>query len=615
VQPYQEEYLSNLQQFAALSQLERPGGLTGGEYAARVVENHARLVQLGRRNMELLRTGLFPSLDNLFIAGQDEIKELEQFANQLYDGRQELDACLAGQIHQSLLALARQKEDLDGIVRELYWLGMSRYCLVRKLVGLSLPDVQEYASQMRQSFAEAAAYLKYFDVIQNAETRGYILRSRANVALGTFPSPSEKIDLLKKSLAVFQDKRYQDADPTLPWDRFVYLVHQNITSSIPHDRREVLSPEDMAVIMESTYIVYQKRFDEAEMQGKQPPAKSAFAYYSIEYYCGFYGLDVLLSRMESLLEAADPADYSPDGMYGMISLPAFYSQCLSRSPKSILPRKEYIDGLYRRVLDYVDACPGAPGDENLFIYLRQLSFTYIETGEGVPYGELLQRLLLRFAPEIYCHCHAVGEGARAFCDSIMEDEPGFFDDIDFIREISNPSEKRQAVLDYAFGCGAFHDVGKISLIELYFRTPRQWFEEEYRVARLHTVAGQLLLSPRPSTSRYADAALGHHAWYDGSRGYPNSYRRPECPARQMVDVIGLVNFLEEAVGPSQMNVSGPTDFDEAAQAASKLEGQRFSPLLTTRLQDPRTAARVKAALEDGRKDAHRRMYEDALRSG
>jgi len=565
--------------------------------------------------MELLRTGLFPMLDNLFNASQDEVKELEQFAHQLFDGQQELDAVLSCQIHQALLTLARQNQDTDAIIRELYWQGMGRYSMVRKLLGLSMPDVQGYASRMRLCFAEAASYLKHFDVIQNTETRSYILRSQANIALGPFSSPSDKIALLKESLAIFQDKRYQEAAPSLPWDRFIYLIHQNITSGIPHDRGQVLTPEDMAVVMESTYIVYQQRFDAAEMQGKQPPAKSAYAYYSIEYYCGFYGLDVLLSKLEALLDAADPADYSADGMYGMISLPAFYSQCLSKHPKLIPSRKEYLDSLYRRALDYMDACPDEPEGGSLFIYLRQLSFTYIETGEGTPYGEFIQRLLLRFAPEIYCHSQAVGEGARALCAAILEDEPGFFDDIGFLREISDPAEKRRAVLDYAFGCGTFHDVGKISLIELYFRTPRQWFEEEYRVARLHTAAGQLLLESRPSTSRYADAALGHHAWYDGSQGYPGAYRRLECPARQMVDVIGLVNFLEDAVGPSLVTLSEPMGFDGAVQAASRLEGRQFSPLLTARLQNPRTAAQVKEALAEGRRGACRRMYEDARRGG
>lgn len=613
MEQYQEEYLENLWQFATLSQRKRPGKLSREEYIAQLEENHAQILQLGKRNMELLRKKLFPMLDNLFDASQEDIAALEEFSFHLYNGQKELDVGLFGQIHQALLTLARQKQDLNAMIKELYWLGLCRNSVVSKLVGLELADVQEYMDRMRLCFAEATAYLKYFDLINDTETRGYILRSRANIALGQFATPSEKIALLKESLSIFQNRIYQEKAPSLPWERFIYLTHQNVTSSISHSRDKVMTPEDITDIMESAYIVYQRRFDEVGMQGKQPPAKSAFAYYTIEYYCGLYDLDHLLARIEDLLDAADPTNYTSDGMYSILSLPAFYCQYLSQYPDRIPPRKEYLQQLYRRMLDYVDAYPGELGNGTLFLYLRQLSFTFIETVGGITYGEFLQKLLLRFAPEIYCHSLVVGVGARALCDAIMDDEPTFFDDIGFIANLSDPEKKRQAVLNYAMGCGLFHDVGKISVIELFSRTLRQWFEEEYDMARLHTLSGKILLEPRPSTNRYADAALGHHVWYDGSpRGYPSTYKRLKCAARQMVDVIALMDWLEECTtsAPIYGSNSGKTIVD-ALQAAVELEGKRFSPMLTARLRDSRVVERLERAFAQGRQDAYRLVYDDA----
>lgn len=613
MKPYQKEYLDNLRQFAALSQRERPGGLTFEEYAAQVEENRTRISLLGRRNMELLRESLFPMLDNLYDAGREDVEELEEFSFQLFDGRKELDVGLFCQIQQALLTLARQKQSLAGSIRALYWLGMGRNSLVSKLVGLELSDILEYTNRMRLCFAEAAAYLKYYDLIDDTDIRGYILRSRANMALGQFHSPGEKVRLLKDTLNILQDKHYQELAPSLPWERFIHLTHQNVTSCISHGRDNTMTPEDMANIMESAYIVYQRRFDEAGMQGKQPPAKSAFAYYTIEYYCGLCDLSTLLSRVERLLDGADPTDYTSDGMYGMISLPAFYSQYLAQYPERIPPRKEYLDGLYSRMLDYVDGYPGALGDASLLLYLRQLSFTFIETGEGILYSQFLQRLLLRFVPDIYRHSLTVGEGAKTLCAVLLDDDPGFFDDIPFIREAGGPDEKRQAVLDYAMGCGAFHDVGKLSVIELHSRTPRQWFEEEYEMAHLHTLAGRILLEPHPSTSRYAPAALGHHKWYDGSRGYPAAYARLECPARQMVDVVGLTDWLESRTSFSSVSGVG-LPFPQAVEEAVKLEGRRFSPLLTTLLRDKTVVRRLEEAFDRGRQNAYRLMYNDARRA-
>lgn len=610
MQPYQQEYLDNLAQIAALAAWETPDGLPFEAYAARLRENEGQRLELAGRNMELLRGCLFPVLDDLFQCGEETVAELEAFAARLYDGRVETDVGLACQIRQALLTLARQKRDRNAVIRGLYWLGLGRNSQVGKLVGLELKDIEKFTIRMRLCFTEGAAYLKYYDEIDDAETRGYILRCRANIALGQFPTPGEKVHLVKQTLQILQDKGYQEKEPSLPWDRFIYLTHQNMASSISYSREKVMSPQDMADIMESVYIVYQRRIQEAEASGKRPLARSVFNYYAIQYYCGIYDLDYLLREMERLMDGADPADFSPEGMYCTVSLPAFYCQYLQQYPERVPQRAGYLEGLYQRMLDYVDAVPDPQGDGTLFRFLRQLAYTFVETEHGVPYGAFLELLLIRFAPEAYIHSRIVGEGAAALCQLILAEEPDFFDDIDFLRAIENREEKRQAVRDFALGCGVFHDVGKINVIDLYSGSARQWLKGEYEMAQLHTLGGGALLSQRASTRRYAAAALGHHSWYDGSRGYPEAYRRLECPERQMVDVIALVDWLDNVTRTSWVHTGARMTFDQALEEAVALEGRRFSPLLTAWLRDDDTARSLRTAFEAGGLAACRRMYDD-----
>ena len=613
MQPYQEEYLDNVRRFNALSLHTRRSGLDFDAYLARALADREEILRLSRRNMELLRTELFPSMEGLYGWEPHQVAELEEFSFKLYDARTELDVGLFCQIHQALLGLARFNEDRDAIIRELYWMGMGSNALSSKLVGLPLADIQAYILRMRQYFIEAADYLKDFEEIDSSETRGYILRSRANISLGQFPTPGEKTRLLKDTLKILQDKHYQELAPDLPWDRFIYLTHQNMTSSISHSREKVMSPEEMASIMPSALIVYQGRYDVGRRLHQQPAARPAFGYHALEFYCGLTTLDTFLTRMEELLDGAIASDYSTDGMYAMLSLPAFYSLYLSQYPDAIPPREEYLQGLYRRMLDYADAWPGVPGDQTLFLYLRQLCLTFIETKGGVLYSEFLLKLLLRFAPEVYRHSHLVGEGAQALCAAIMEDDPAYFDGIDFIRGIADPEQKRSAVLDYAMGCGLFHDAGKISVIELCSRTARQWLDEEYELARLHTTSGGILLEARASTSRYAPIALGHHAWYSGgSQSYPAAYHRSECPARRMVDVISLVDWIEVRLNSAHMYRLDAKPFEQVIQEAVQLEGTRFPPRLIARLRDEKTAGRLRTALEAAQRNACLRTYEDAM---
>lgn len=608
MRPYQKEYIENIREIAALTARKDPDGLTLEAYEARMRRDEAAAWEKVGRNMTLLREGLFSTLDHLFDADRETLEELEEFATHLMGGKETQDEGVFRLIHRALLSLARQKGDRYGMIRELYWLGMGYYWLYSKLVGLPLEVTEKYANQMRLNFTEAAAYLKYFEEIEDTETRGYMLRSRANMSLGSFKSSGEKIRLVRDTLCIMQDESYRQTEPDLPWERYLYMTHQQMASSVSYSKEQVMSPEDMAWIMESAYIVYHQRLEEAAASGGHTPLRWAFPYYAMEYYCGIYDMDHLMARIEKLMDQVDPADVSPDGMYGILSLPAFYCQYLEQNPERIPAKASYLEGLYQRALEYAGRFP-AQEDEKLSLYLRQLSFTYIETQGGVPYGVYLQKLLLRFAPEAYLHSRMVGEAARALCGLIMEEEPTFFDDVVKFQQIDNPEAKRRQVLDDAMTCGLLHDVGKISFLELYSRTARQWFEEEYEATRLHTTAGHLLLSERASTKRFAPIALGHHAWYDGSsHGYPEAYRRLECPCRQMVDVIGLVDWLENVSHSAQAYTGMEMGFDEAVEEAISLEGRRFSPMLTARLRDKQVAALIWDAFERGREEAYRRMY-------
>lgn len=587
MEAYQEEYIANLKELSGLP------------------ESHSRLEEIVDRNMKLLRENLFPLLDHLFQAGPEELAGLEEFAGALFDGRTALDIGLFCQIRRALLSRARQTRNRADMIRGLYWLGMGYNNICTQLIGLDWQVVESYMARMRLCFMEAAAYLKYFEEIEDDTTRGYIIRSRANVSLGQFKSAGEKIRLVKYTLQILQDKWYREKAPSLPWDRYLYLTHQQMAASISRNKENAMSPQDIVDVMESVYIVYEKQFEEAKKKGETPPARISFSYDSINYYCGLDTLDVLLGKMEILMEEASPADFSKENMYRLISLPAFYCNFLQDNPEKIPKRAEYVDSLYRRALEYVEHFPRASENELLFFYLRQLMIAFVETGTSISFGDFVQKLLRHFLPEIYTHSYIVGKTAGILCDLILKEEPGYFDDIESVREIMDPQKKRAEILDYAMKGGLLHDTGKVSLTGLYSLTARQWFEEEYEMAHLHTIAGGQRLAECPSTRKYAPIALGHHSWYDGSHGYPDSYVRLECSCRQLVDVIALTDWLDNVTNANYLYTGVQMSFEEALRMAISLEGKRFSPLLTARLRDQRVSVLLTRSFQEARQEAYK----------
>lgn len=607
MQPYQEEYIENLKDIAALAAHRKPEGGSFAAYRLELSRRRECVERKAARNMELLRTRLFPLLDHLPQAGERELQELQEFSEKLFQVGDELDTGLFCRIHQALLNLARLTKDQKGMIRELYWLGLGKHNRCSRLVGLPFSVMENYMSEMRLCFTEAAAYLKYYDQIKDTDTRGYILRSRANMSLGEFSSAGEKIRRVKQTLQILQDKYYQEKEPALPWDRYIFMTHRQMADSISYKKDDVMSAEDIEAVMESVYIVYQTRLQEAEEKKMRKPIQAAFSYASILYYCGMSTLDDLLTKMERLMDTTELSDFSHENMYGLISLPAHYCQYLRQYPELIPARTTYIESLYQRILDYLEVFPNAPENEHLFLFLRQLANYFVETGKGIRYGEFLMKLLIRFAPDIYVQSYIVGKAAAVFGGILVEEEPGFFDDMEEIRVLKDPEEKLRAVEEYAMNAGLLHDAGKINFMNFYTRTGRQWFEEEYEMTRLHTIVGHIGLSERESTRRYAPAALGHHSWYDGSRGYPDSYKRLECPCRQMVDLISLMDWIENVTEAQYLFTGVKLTFDEAVRTAVSLEGRRFSPLLTARLQDEQIAEKIRAAFEEGRVEAWKNL--------
>ncbi len=608
MQPYQEEYIANMKEIAGLTARKKAGSLTFDAFETELLQSREQLEQKINYNMKLLREQLFPQLDHLLEAAPELLQELQEFAGNLLNGQSASDSGLFCLIHQALLNLARLRKDQYGIIRELYWLGIGRHNQCNKVMGLEFSLIENYISSMRLCFMEAAAYLKYYNEIEDTETRGYILRSRANIALGQFKNPSEKIHLVKQTLQILQDKDYQDKTPELPWDRYIYMTHQQMAASISYSKTAPMTPEDIADVMESVYLVYQRRLIEASQKNEILPVRPSFNYYAIEYYCGLSNLQELLSRIEHLMDSASLSDFSADNMYALISLPAFYCQFLQQYPERIPERKEYIASLYQKILDYMDAFPETSENDTLFLYLRQLAHTFVETENSISYGDFLKKLMVRFTPETYVHSYMVGNAAALFSQIIISEDPAYFDDMEHIKTIQNPEEKRRRITDDAMHCGLYHDVGKLSFIDLYAQTARQWLEEEYELAHLHTIAGESFLTPRPSTQSYANAALGHHSWYDGSHGYPDTYKRLEHSDRQLVDIIGLVDWIENVTGIRHLYTGVKKTFEEAIEEAITLEGRRFSPLLTARLRDKEVTEHIRQALADGRRDAYRQLY-------
>ena len=155
-----------------------------------------------------------------------------------------------------------------------------------------------------------------------------------------------------------------------------------------------------------------------------------------------------------------------------------------------------------------------------------------------------------------------------------------------LQKIEDDIEK--ALMAYAQDCGLYFDFGLLKMNISRTMLTRNLFENEYRMYCLHTDSGHNDLLERPSTACFADIALGHHRWYDGSDGYPVRYVRNRSPYRQMTDITACAAYL--AADPGE-------DPAGTLSRMQKKSGKQFSPMVMAYLSDQQLAEEIQRILK------------------
>ncbi len=597
MQAYQSRYAENLREIAELSDLTR-GTASGFDawYASRR-EADDRIAALRRENTALLEQNLFPLLDELHGASPEQLRDLEAFGDVLMDWVTNLDVGVYVLIHDALLSLYRVRRERSGIIKELYKLGMGVYYLRRMVQGIAKEHVREYNFQNELLFTEAGSYVRFFAALPDEETKGYVVRSLANVAIAT-QDLKRRIAASARVLRLTQDEYYRSLAPGLPWDVFYRRTLQQMSANRDVLSRGNLSSEELAAVLDACHRVFTP-----EEGVENPNNRWLWPYYEMEYSCGFADLTTTLDRLERIIMSVEYNEYDESGMYGNIQLAVYYGRLMRDNPAlcSEPRRVRFLKKAYEKMLRSLLSFPVEKFTDQ-FRYTAALVYSgYFELPGVISYRELTRLLMQRFAGRLYVRSRRVGALLRCLCGAIEAEEPAFFDDIPFLSAIGERAEKRAALLDYAEGCGLYHDFGLIKMNAEQTELSRSLFDNEFQMHKLHTLSGHDDLAERASTAVFADIALGHHAWYDGSaEGWPASYVRNASPYRQMTDAVAVCAFLTERY---------EGDAEALFAEVLRQERRRFSPLVTAYLTEPDLRAALTAILEAGEESYAREVWE------
>ena len=568
-------------------------------------EDHMEVVRLRGENMGILREKLIPLLDDILNASLADIKSLEEFADLLM--KSQLDNGLQYQVCNALVIYARMKADRDLLIKELYLTAMAAYNFQR-MEGRATAD--KFRWKMHMLFGEAAGYIRYYDEIENVETRGYIHRAMGNLALGYAGNAPEtvakKMNVLRRSLQVLNDPAYHEKTPGLPWDLFIYKSHQERTTLFGFLRSGEATLQDIREVMESAQFVYDRQVKNAREKGIPLQPQWEYAYYAASYHGGIHTLEESLQNIEKVYTSVSMTDYSQQGMYANVYIPAVYAVYMNTDERLSGKKKPVLLMMYRRLVQYVKHVPSSMFNDALFFYIRSSLDTYVEYPGEYSFREFIEEMVACRQPETYVHSLMVARIAQAILHRVLEHSPGLLLGVRGMDSEEALLGGREDLDSFLYECGILHDIGKMKLLNLYGIQNRSWIAEEEEMHCLHTVLGCEILQRWPSTRDYAVAALGHHCGYDGKSGYPEEYRREETADAALIDILGVADYIDrnnDVIGNYQGRVFS---LEEVFENLKKESGTLLAPCFVEAALEIRQE--IQGILEGGREEAYRKAY-------
>ncbi len=572
---YQETYIKNTKEVIALMQNTGLVGLHPEELRRKLIERDRRVRRIREENTELLRQNLIPLLDNILDVSEEDIGSLVEFTDALM--RENLDIGVRYQVCGALVTWARARNKRNLLIKELYMAGMAAHSF-QNIAGEEID--RRFLWKVRMFFGEAAGYIRYYDEIDDVETRGYIHRSMGNIALGYLDnaeSGEKKLDVLRRSLQVLTDPVYHEKTPELPWDTFIYKTHMERTVLLGYLRKSSVPVRNVREVMESAQYVYDRQMENAKKKGTKPAYRWMYAYYASLYHCGIYSLEKLLQKLEELYASVTPGDYSAQEMYGNIYLPGIYSAYAVKEKGMPERKKPVILMMYRRQAEYLKRAPMKENMDTLFFYMRGCLETYIEYPGENSFREYVEEIIEGREPETSMHSHFAAKIAELLLEDILRESPEALLGVLGIGSVEELLQREEELKSLLYGGAILHDIGKMRMLSLYEVPNRSWIADEEVLDRQHTVYGERILRRCLSTRDFAPMALGHHRWYDGKGGYPEEYRREEVRDAALVDIFSVADYIDKSCDPVGNYQGEIRDPKEVLRELETFSGTRFSP--------------------------------------
>lgn len=585
-------YLENIKRAKELYRSYQPDDIGKNERIKAIQDHAIQVYEIKKENDAILHSealGLFEDKENL---NEIQINKLKEFVQAIEKISITADNGLCYQIHKKILEYDELHHDFDGIIKENYYIGLHLYYLNKipnfyhqRLFNDEILKVNQYN----------ASFLNDLDKINDPETQSYILRSYGNIKLGydnNFGSNHDEyfhydLEVMERDFhqrleegKFFSDKNNWKKVPQFNWELNSYMIHLGKMILLGHLRNPHFENNQAMIdaAYESANFIYQKEKEKADRNHTEILGRVQYFYQTARYHKHEISISELLNFLAEYLKKHQE---NTEDLYDSIVIPLAF---LEYSSKEVSKDMEYErKEVQKKMVQMMLKMNPDKFSRTLGFYISEIMVLCTDKKQNMQ--EYLLSYLLSFHKPTYVHSLMVAILSKKMMERMVDVNAEYLVKHSKYTCVEDVKKDKEKLADQAYQCGIYHDIGKAMVIDYVSLYERSLFEEEYRIIQIHPYVGYNLLKQFETTKDYAFAALGHHRYYDESKGYPSYYKRSNDLNQTILDILTVCDCIDAACDTIGRSYSKGIRFEKMIEEIRELKGMNYCPAVVELFDD------------------------------
>ena len=568
----------------------------------------------------MLEEQLFPLLKRKGQLSEEEVEKLSLFEEKLLDAEdaENLDLPIAAILSERLFQDAMAKGDLLPKLRRMDQQLSVCYTMMNMTDRLEL--YPEIAMRYRkEGFEIGELFIRFlekksFAKIESREAQELILTNARFAAvmyenmIGDRKSREDNLKMLREALAISEDPFYTEGLKDFDWRYYRYRVLNYFAQLTDLCNLCGFEEDLMPEILERSEEFWEFWHSDPEFFSElEKESFVEFQRLRNRYYAKKISNDTYLDGLLTLYHDREMGQYDVSGIIENIQIP---TEILGLVKKDRYTEKEkaLITTLYNNVIAYAFHIPNSGV---LSFMLEQSTYFmrhFIELPGELGFEEMMLDFLAAMHPPTYVHSRMVARFSVCLCDHLIDMEPELLIGVEGCKTREEVLLNRNQILEYTWHAALCHDTGKIFIIDTVFVYGRKLLDMEFDLIKTHPKMGADMLKRFSSTKKYADVALGHHKWYDNTRGYPEDFDTSKSPVKTVIDLVLCADCLDAATDTVGRSYNRGKTFDDYYTELKEGSGTRYAPWLVTLFSRPGVREDIDFLLTEGRDQNYHDTY-------